>query len=141
MVLIADTVVGVAHSVERDFSILVRQRDQFAARVLLRRAALVGIDMGVIAAKHCVKRPVQCLQAQHVGAGAVEGKEHVNAGAEMLLKLRDRRAGVRIVSIGHYVALVGAGNRLEDLRMHSGIVVAGKTADRLGNSLWHTKTM
>ena len=59
----------------------------------------------------------------------------------MLFKFRDRRTRERIVAISNHVSLVGARNRLQNLRMHSGIIVAGKTASGLGKNLRHNETM
>ena len=141
MMLVADAVIGVAHGVERDLAVLMRQRNQLASRMLLRSAAFVGIDVRVVAAQHRVVRPVQRLQAQHVRAGSVEGEEDINPRTEVLFELRDRRTRVRIVAVSDDVSLVGACDRLQHLGMHSGIVVAGKAAGGLGKNLRHTETM
>ena len=141
VMLVADPVIGVPHRVERDLSILMRQRDQLASRMLLRRTALVGINVRVLAAQHRMVRPVDRLQAENIRASAVERKEDFDPRAKVLLEFRDRRTRVVVVAVRHHVTLVGACDRLKHLRMHSGIVIAGKaTSGRTGN-LWHKKTM
>ncbi len=139
--LVADPVIGVPHRVERDLAILMRQRDQLASRMFFRRAALVGIDVRVLAAQHRVVRPVQSLQSEHVRAGSVEGKKDVDPRAEVFFEFRDGRAGEGIVAVSDHVSLVGARDRFQNFRMHSGIVVAGKAASGLLRSLRHKKTM
>ena len=108
-----------------------RQRNQLASRMLFRRAAFVGIDVRVVAAQHGMVRPVQRLQAEHVRAGPVESEENVDPRAEMLFEFRDRRARVGIVAVSNHVSLIGARDRFQNLRMHPGIVVAGKVASGL----------
>ena len=77
-----------------------------------------------------VVRVGQCFQAQAVRGSAVEDEKDLDVRAEMLLEFADRGFGLRIVSIGHRVALIGGGHRLQNLGMNTGIVVAGKAARR-----------
>ena len=49
----------------------------------------------------------------------------------MFFEFRNRRTRVRVVAICHNVPLVGPRNRLQNLGMHPGIIVAGKVASRL----------
>jgi len=88
--LVADAVVGVLHRIQRDLSILMRQRNELTSRMLFRGAALVAIDMRVLAAQHCMKGPVDCLQSQNIGASSVESEEDIDPRAEMLFELGDR---------------------------------------------------
>lgn len=96
--------------------------------------------MRVIATQHRMIRTVQRLQPEHVRSRAIERKENVDTCTEMLLEFRNGRPRVRIVSVSNYVTLVRARNGFEYLRMHSGIIVAGKTPGRLSKNLWHKKT-
>ena len=57
----------------------------------------------------------------------------------MFVKLLDRRTRIRVVAISHDVALVYPGKGLEDFRMHSGIIVAGKAAPGLDGDRFHPK--
>jgi hypothetical protein len=109
--------------------------------MLLRSAAFVRIDVRVLAAQHGVIRPVQRLQAENVRARTVERKEHIDPRAKVFFKFRDGRTCVGIVSVRHYVSLVGASDRFQDLWMYSGIIVAGKAASRRFGRLRHKKTM
>ena len=61
-----------------------------------------------------------------VGAGAVEHRERLRAGPEVLGHhlLQPRR--VRVLAVGDLVAPVGGGQRGEDLRVHPGVVVGGE---------------
>ena len=131
---IADAMVGVANGLQRDLAVLLRQRNQFAAGMLLRRAAFVGVDVGVVAAQDRVEGASQSLQPENIRAGAVESEKNCNVRAEMFFELLDRRTCVRIGSVGHYVALVCPCNRRENLGMHAGIVVAGEAAGRMRGS-------
>ena len=135
MMLIADAVIRMPHRVERRFAVLMRQRNQFASRIFFRRAAFVGIDVRVIAAQNSLMRTAQRLQSKHIAARSVERKVNVNARSEMLFEFRDCRSRVVVIAIGNHVALVGAGNRIENFWMHSGIVVAGKSPERPGKNL------
>jgi len=53
----------------------------------------------------------------------------------MLFELLNRREGVRVGSVSDDVALVGAGNRLENLSMDAGIVIAGEAAPGMNREL------
>src|SRR5207245_2103816 len=57
----------------------------------------------------------------------------------MFVKLLDRRTRIRVVAISHDMALVYPGKGLEDFRMHSGIIVAGKAAPGLDGDRFHPK--
>jgi hypothetical protein len=139
MMLVADAVIGVAHEVQRDFAGLVRQGNQLASGVLLRRSAFVGVDVGVIAAKDGVIRASQSLQAEYVRAGAVEGEEDINAGAEVLFEFGQSGTRVAVVPLSDRMALIDACDRIDYLRVHSGIVVAGKAAKRIGGNFEHKR--
>ena len=55
----------------------------------------------------------------------------------MLFELFKRREGIRVGSISDDVALVGAVNRVENLGMDAGIVIAGEAAPGLNRELRH----
>ena len=78
VVLIANTVIGVAHVMQCDFAVVMRQRDQLATRMLFRRAAFVGINVRILAAEHGVVRTSQRLKSENIGAGSVECEENIN---------------------------------------------------------------
>ncbi len=137
VMLVADPMVGVPHGIKGDLALLMRQWDELTPGMFFRGAALVAIDVGVVAAQHGMVRPVQRLQAQHIRARTVEGEEHVDPRPEMLFEFRQGRAGVWIVAVSHHVPLIGARNRLQNFRMHPGIVVAGETTSRLIRNLPH----
>src|ERR1700722_17402550 len=140
VMFIADAMVGMAHGLQRDLAVPLRQRNQSAAGMLLRRAAFVGIDVGVGAAQYRVEGASQGLQPENIRAGAVERKKNGNVRAEMFFELLDRRRCVGIGSVGHHVTLVSPCNRRENLGVHTGIVVAGEAASRMGKLL-HSETM
>src|SRR5271163_2813561 len=100
VMLVADTVIGVADGVKRDLAVLLRQGNQFAARVLLRRSALVRVDVSIVTANHGMERPGKRLQAQDVSPGPVKGEKNCDVRAEMLFKFPDSRTGVGIVAVG-----------------------------------------
>jgi len=73
-------------------------------------------------------RTIQRLQSQHIRAGAVEGEENFDVAAEVLLKFRSRHPRIRIISVRDHVPFIRARNGIENFAVHSGVVVAGKTA-------------
>ena len=107
-----------------------RQRDQLASRMFFRRPAFVGINMRIIAAQHCVIRPVQRLQPEHVCAGSVEREKHVDVRSRNVLQISRRPIACTGRRRMPRRAPGWRGHRFEHLGMHSGIVVAGKTAGR-----------
>ena len=141
MMLVADPVIGVPDLFDSDLPILMRQRDQLASRMFLRRSTLIGINVRIIAAQNGVVRTIQSLQSKHVSAGPVEGEENIDAGSEMLFKFRHRGARVIVVAISAHVPLVGAHNGIENFRMNSSIVVAGETTFSLNQNLRHIESM
>src|SRR5216683_2689080 len=139
VVRITNTVIGVAHVIQRDFAVVMRQGNEFATCMLFGRAAFVGINVGIFAAKHGMVRTSQRLKSENIGSGSVEGEENINVRTEMFVKFLDRRTRIRVVAISHDVALVYPGKGLEDFRVHSGIVVAGKAAPGLDWDRFHPK--
>src|SRR5580658_6544031 len=87
VVLVANAMVGVADGIQRDLAVLMGQWNQLAAGVLLRRAAFVAVDVGIVAAQDRLKGLGQGLQTQNVGSRAVESEENCDAGSKMFLKL------------------------------------------------------
>ena len=59
----------------------------------------------------------------------------------MFFKFGNGRPRERVLTISNDVAVVSARDRLQNLRMHPGIVIAGKIASGLIQGLRHTKTM
>jgi len=139
--LVADAVIGVANRIYVDFAVFVGQWDQFAARVLFRSAAFVGIDVGVIAAQHRLKGLGESLQAQNIRARSVEGEENCDVFPEMLFKLFYRGMSVEIGAVSDYMSLIRAGYRGEYFRVHAGVVIAGEAARRLNRLSSHKATI
>src|SRR5262249_54975543 len=104
--------------------------DELAAAEFFRGAALIDIHVRGIAADHGMKRPRDCRQAQGVGGRAVENHESPSAGAKMFLQRVLGRLRVPVAAVAGCMAQVDSGNRLQNFRMDTSIVVAGKTADR-----------
>ncbi len=138
VMLIADTVISMADRVDRDLAILVGQRNQLAAGMLLRRSAFVRINVGISAAQHRVEGPGEGLQAQNIRTRAIEREKNGDVRSEMLFKFLDRRPGIRIVAIRHHVALVGADDGVDHLGMHARVVVAGEVSGKLVRNGGHT---
>jgi len=108
--------------------------------MLFGRTAFVAVDVGVVAAQHGMIGTSQRLQPQNIRAGAIEGEENCNVGPEMLFESFHRGAGVGVVSVGDYMALIDASDGLQNLGVHTGIVVAGEGAAGWKNLL-HSETM
>jgi len=140
MMFVADAVIGVADRVQRDFTVLVRQRNQLAARVLFGSAAFVGVDVSVVTAQDGVKRPGERLQAQNIGASSVESEKNYDVWSKVLLEFLDRRPCVSVVTVSHYMALISSGDGGKNLGMYPGIVIAGKIAGWLNGILLHSAT-
>src|SRR5713101_2130791 len=107
VVLVADAVVGVADSFDRELAILGWKWNQLATGEFFRRSAFVGINVGSFGADHRVVRIGQRFQAEAVGGGAVEYDEDVNIGAKVLPEFANRGFRVGIVAVSHSVALIG----------------------------------
>ena len=117
VMLVANAVISVADGFQRDLAVLMRQRNQLAAGVLFRRAAFVGIDVGVVAAQHRHERTGSApAGSRHIRASAVEDEENCNVGSKMLFEFLQSPNGVRIVAVADYMALVGAGNGFAESR-------------------------
>ena len=93
--LIADAVVSVANGVQRDLAVLLRQGNQFAAGMLFRGAAFVGIDMSIGAAQDRLERSSQSLQTENISAGSVESEKNCNVRTKMFFKFLDAPNGYR----------------------------------------------
>src|SRR5271154_5717955 len=98
VMFVADPVIGMADGLRNNLALLLRQRNQLAARVLFRRAAFVRTDVSVVAAEYGLEGAGQSLQPQYIRASPVESEKNCNVRSEMLFKLLDRRTGIRIVS-------------------------------------------
>ena len=131
MVRIIDAMIGLADGFDRQFAVGDGNGNEFAAGEFLRRPAFVGVDMRGFAADYRMIRIGQSFQAEAIGRGAVKDEEDFNIRAEALLEFLHHRLGVGIVAIADRMAVIGFSNHgSQDLRMNSGIVVAGKTAGR-----------
>src|SRR5579885_2104768 len=123
--LIADAVICVTHLLYCDLPVLMRQWNELASDVFLRRGALIGIDVRVVAAKNRMIRTVQSLKSQDVRAGPVKCEEHVDARSEMFLEFRDGRSSVVVIPIRNNVSLIDPSECIDDFGMNSSIVIAG----------------
>ena len=137
---VADTVIGMADGIERNLAVLLREGNQFAAGVLLRSSAFVGVDVSVVTAQDGVKRPGERLQAQNIGASSVESEKNYDVWSKVLLEFLDRRPCVGVVTVSHYMALISSGDGGKNLGMYPGIVIAGKIAGWLNGILLHSAT-
>src|SRR5689334_23003309 len=131
VVLVADAVVYGMHGFDGQLPLFGRNRDQLAAGKFLRSAAFVDIDMCALSADHGVVGVGQRLQTETVRSCAVKYEEDLYVVAELPLELPHRGVGVRVVPVSDHMSLVHRGKRFQDLRVYTGIVVAGKTARSL----------
>ena len=88
-----------------------------------------------------MERASQSLKPENIRSGAIESEKDCNVRTKMLFKFADGRMCVRISPISHYVALICPRQRSENLRVHAGIIVAGKAAGRLRERWLHRSTM
>src|SRR5215217_1537518 len=103
-------------------------REQFAAGEFLGRAALIDIDVRSLRTNHCLVRVDNRLQPENVSARAAKDEIDRNVSPEMLLEQLCRPLSERIVAISDDVSVVRSLDSFDDLRMHSGVVVAGEAA-------------
>ena len=73
----------------------------------LRRAALLGFDVGSLGADYAVLALAQRGQGQGAGGGAVEGEEHLAVSFEQVAEVLRRTFGPLVVAVGPVVAVVG----------------------------------
>jgi len=118
------------HGFDGELTVDGGDRDQLAAGEFLRRAALIGVDVGGLGADDGVVGLGESFEAEHVGGGAVEDEEDVDAVAEMFLKFLGGRLRMRVVAIADHVAVVDGGEGTENVGMDPCIIVAGKAAGR-----------
>jgi hypothetical protein len=90
---------------------------------------LIGVDVRGLGAHHRTPAGDHRLEPDDVGAGAVEHREHLNALTEVLGEHIVEPCGVDVVAVGDLVALVGRRDGVEDLGMHSRVVVGGEAAE------------
>src|SRR5262249_47834499 len=102
-----------------------RDGHDLVPEVALRGTALIDIEMRRLGADDGIVRADQQADAEHVGCGAVEdevGASSPESGAQ--LPRSPARPLVR--SVGSSVTEIGGCDRLEYLRMRTGMVVAAK---------------
>jgi hypothetical protein len=127
--LVANSVIGGPNRFDSELARRRREGNKLAARELLRGAAFVGMNMCNFGAEHGMIRMRHRLQAEDISRSSIENKKYFNVATKVLTKLFDRRVGKRIVAVTDCVSLVGRCNGAKDLRMNTGIVVAGETAN------------
>jgi len=59
----------------------------------------------------------------------------------MFFKLCDGRTSKPVIAVRYNVPVIGTRDRLQNFRMHSGIIVTGKATSRLAGILRHKKIM
>ena len=106
------------------------EQDQLAAEMALGSAGLVvgdvrrgGAHDGLVAAEHQ-------LQGRDVGTGPVEHREHSGVLAELVAEQRLGPRGHLVVAVGRRVVDVRCADRGDDLRVDTGVVVAGERPHR-----------
>ena len=121
-------------------------REQLDAGDPLRRAALVDVQVRGRGADDRLVGAGESVDRGDVGAGAVEDQERLGLLAEVLAKALARGGRVVVVAVGDDVAVVGGGDRREDLRdgrrsccrwrtradasLTGGVIAAGRSSSR-----------
>ena len=70
------------------------------------------------------------LETQAISRCAIENEEDLNVFPKCFLNRARRRMRICVIAISDHMALIGSANCLQDIRMDSGIVVAGKATGR-----------
>ncbi len=103
-------------------------RDQLHPGDPLRGAALVDMEVGGGRADHRLPGLCHGGDRDHVGAAAVEHGEGPGRRPEVLAEALPRSGGPAVGAVRGGVAVIGRRDRLEDLRVGAGVVVAGEAA-------------
>ena len=130
MMRVIDAVVRLTDGFNRKLAVGHCDRKELASGKFLGRSAFVGVNVRGFTADDRVIGAGQRFQAQAIGRCAVKDKEHLDVRTEVPFEFLHCRSGVRIVSIADCVAAIGFRHGLQNFRMNSSIVVAGKTAGR-----------
>ena len=96
---------------------------------LLRRSALVGVDVRRLCADDRSPPGQHRQQTDDVRPGAVEHREGLDALPEMPGAHLLQAGRVHVLAVGDLVAAVGGGDRSEHLGVHARVVVGGEAAD------------
>src|SRR5579872_887981 len=104
MMLVADPVIRMGDTLDRQFAIGCRNRQQFASGEFFRSAALVGVNVRGFAANDCMVRTCESFKAQAIGRSAVENDVNTDVVAKMLAKSHFCRFCVLVVTITDSVA-------------------------------------
>ena len=107
----------------------VANRQQLDACGLLRRPALVGVDVRRLCADDRSPAGQHREQTDDVGAGAVEHREGLHTRTEVLCAHLLQSGCVDVLAVGDLVSVVGVGDRREHLGVHTRVVVGGEAAD------------
>ncbi len=100
--------------------------DHLAPEEPFRGPALVDVDVGGVGGEDALERTEHRLEPDDVGAGAVEGDEGLRPVAEVPAEEAVGLPGDGVVAVGGGMAHVGGGDRLEDVGVDAGVVVAGE---------------
>ncbi len=109
-----------------DLAMRGRYRDEFAAEKFLRCAALIGPDVRTIGAIDGVERTCHRRDAEHICAGTAKREIDFDPGPERVAQGRDRASTVGVVAVGRRRPGIRARNRVENVGMNTGSVVAGE---------------
>ena len=91
-------------------------------------ATLVDMNVRRLGTDHGFPAFAHRLQRDDVGTGAVENGVDLGVCTKLLTERLAQSLGDLVVAVGGRVALVDIGNRLKDLRMDAGVVIARKAA-------------
>ena len=131
MMLVADVVQMRTNPRDGNLPVWGGHREQFAANVLLRRAALGSVEVRRLRTDDGLVRSHHALEAKNIGRSPAENQEHFRIAADFVGYPGKRVAGVWIGTIGGNVTLIRGGHRRENLRVHPCPIVAREGAPRL----------
>ncbi len=108
---------------DAQFAVRRGDRDQFAAGELLGRATLINVHVRRVGTEDRVMRLRDRFQAEDVRTRSAKDKKDRDV-AEVFLKQIHRARGDRIAAIRDHVSVIRARDGIDNLRMHTGVVVA-----------------
>ena len=121
------------HQVRGEQAVLRGDGPQLEAGDLLGRPALVDVDVRGLRADHGLPGPAHRLKRHDIGAGAVEDGEDLGLRAEVVAHEVAQALRLVVIAVRHGMAGIGAADRLEDLGVDAGVVVAGEAAPGCGH--------
>ena len=121
-----------ANVVGRHLAVDVRETDQLRPDDVLRRSSLVHGNVGNRCTGHCIPRPRQARQREHIGARATEHRTHDHVMIEQIAHRLLQAHGVVVQAVGKCVPEVRALHCVDDKRMRTRQVVRGEVTLRRG---------